>query len=161
MFNINFVELLEQAQFFEHPSPHWIIPNFFSDDTLSLINSNFPSSKWIFDNLYSPKYKKPFNQNTSYAIQFSELNSLDSSINTFNTLSKAWSEQRLKILDYLSSLEVLNLYNNKIFDPSNSFSRGDIRTNSPVTKTKTTIIGPHLDNPKKLLFGLIYLKDEY
>ena len=161
MFSIDFVKLFKRAKFFEKPCPHWIISDFFADDILNLINSDFPSSKWIFNNLYFPKYKEPFNQNTSYDIQFSELDSLDSPINTFNTLSKAWSDQRLNILDYLSSLKALSNYDSRIFDISNSFSRGDIRTNSPVTKSKTTTIGPHLDNPKKILFGLIYLRDKY
>ena len=161
MVSIDFVKLLKRAQFFEEPSPHWIISDFFSDENLSLINSNFPSSKWIFNNLYLPKYKKPFNQNTGYSIQFSELDILDLPINSFNTLSQAWSDQRLNILNYLSSLEVSNHYDRKIFDPSNSYSRGDIRTNSPVIKTKTTTLGPHLDNPKKILFGLIYLRNKY
>ena len=41
-----------------------------------------------------------------------------------------------------------------------TYSRGDIRVNSKVTKEGTSVIGPHTDCPQEVIAGLIYCRSD-
>jgi hypothetical protein len=156
--NVDFIEILERGKFIEFPFPHWIVKDVFSSETLAEIEKVFPSSRDVYNRILKMNPKLgPYDQNTSYALQFEEARSSD---NILTTIIKSWENQKESILDYISQHIPFKDQNSLNRIKLSSFARGDFRTASPVTVDGTTQLGPHIDSPSEIFAGLIYLKQD-
>ena len=151
--SFSFVDKLSKARFSSSPFPHWTISNFFPQEQYDSLTSSLPTSRDIFSTSNS---NCVYQQNTSYRL---ELPSNNSSYSELDVLYDQWNNERLDILKFLSTFyfDISINITEEILDLS--FSRADFRSSSPVVSSNTTQLGPHCDNPKELLAGLIYLRD--
>ena len=155
MGEIDFVKILQESEFNIEPFPHWIVSNIFSNEFAEQLSNSFPSSK----ELHSLNYKhEVYDQNTSYLIQSDDVKN---NYQDHKIIFSQWNEQRNKLIDYVSKYFPKSFVHDIEIVKTNSFARGDIRTSSPTTMKKTTQLGPHCDNPNKLLSGLIYFKNKH
>jgi len=157
--DLDFRNILDRGQFIEFPFPHWIVKDVFTKKTLYEIELAFPNSREIYSKLLlmNPKIN-PYDQNTSYPLQFKDTREAD---NILGSVARAWEDQKESILDYISEyLPIKNQYELSQIK-SSSIARGDFRTTSPVTIPGTTQLGPHLDSPSEIFAGLIYLRQDH
>ena len=155
---INFAKIITEAEYFEDPCPHWIVNNFFSKKELERIDNNYPDSLKIFN--YLKLANKTYQQNTAYQIEYRKLKGIINESNLIMNTLYDWNNQREEILNYIKKLPFARNYPEEFFDYSNSYSNAFLRASSPVELKNTSQLGPHFDNPRKLMSGMIYLRDE-
>lgn len=157
--DINFVSKLKKAKYYSSPFPHWVIKNFFSYEELGKIDKHFPTCQEIINAVPIRKKNKIIKtQNSSYPIDFDELENLNKDLSVLGSIANCWISQKQEVLDFLKKFDFAINLDQLIFDGNNVESRGDFRAATPAKISGTTQLGPHLDKNFEILAGLIYLK---
>ena len=159
LLGINFVSKLKNAKYYSSPFPHWVIKNFFSVKELEKIDKHFPSCQEIIDAVPIRKNNKLIKtQNSSYHIEFDELEDSNKDLSVLGSIANCWISQKQEVLEFLKNFDFAINLDQLIFDGNNVEVRGDFRAATPATISGTTQLGPHLDSNFEILAGLIYLR---
>ncbi len=152
--HFSFSEQLKQAEFHPETFPHWICRNFLPEALLKPLASRFPTSQAIHG---VTRPNTPYTQNTAYPWEFT---SLPADLKELNTVASAWTVEKQDLIQFIHPHLPPHLQPHLQELIDHTESRGDARATSPCTTEGTTQLGPHCDNPKELLAGLIYLRDD-
>lgn len=151
------------------PFPYFIIDNALPDDLYQKLDNEFPDYEKIIKN--DPVFSD-FKENTAYRYNASQ-SLADNTISqdwinfiSYHTSSKFTDElfeifaQPIKEIYKVGKEGLPNESNTGVRFKDNSFFMTDCQfvVNTPTTG-ETTVIEPHLDNPKELYAALLYMKE--
>jgi hypothetical protein len=167
-FNNSLLDKIKKTDIVSYPFPHLIIKNPLSKEYYNNLDKEFPNNDLFLEN-------KKYFENHRYNIFNHDSKKVHILWRNFLNLhsSKFFSDQLINLFaDDLKKLypKFFEEYNeNKyIFGSShkdfkekkiNLCMSADLAINTPITKIVNTVRSPHLDNPKKIITGLFYMRN--
>ena len=167
-FKNSLLEKIKNVDIISHPFPHIIIKNPLNSSYYEQLDKEFPKIQLFLQ-------KKEYYENYRYNIFNEDSKNVSDLWGNFLNLhsSKSFGDNLITLFsDHLKNLypKFLKDYNENKFIfgsshkdfKSNKISlcmSADLAINTPLTKIINTVRSPHLDNTKKIITGLFYMRD--